>query len=62
MSTPKQSEGSVILNFLETFAINAALAVLSAIEGKVKNQTELAALQGASAFLQRLLTGAVSTT
>jgi hypothetical protein len=50
------------LSLWESFIIGAALSFLEALATQVKNQTELAAIQAAVTFLQKLLNGQVSTT
>lgn len=49
------------LSVWEQFIVGAALSFLEALQTQVKNQTELAAIQAAVTFLQRLLGGQVST-
>lgn len=44
----------------EQFIIGAAIGFLTLLESKVKNPTELAALQAAVAFLQKLMGGNVT--
>lgn len=50
------------LSFWEQFILQAAVSFLSVLASTVTNQTELAALQAALQFLQKLLAGQVSTT
>lgn len=50
------------LSFWEQIIIGAAVSFLSVLASQVKNQTELAGLQAAITFLQKLLAGQVSTT
>lgn len=47
------------LSWWEQFIIGAAVSFLTVLEAKITNQTELAALQAAVSFLQRLLGGSV---
>lgn len=47
------------LSWWEQFIISAALSFLTLIGSKITNPTELAALQAAIAFLQKLLSGTV---
>jgi hypothetical protein len=48
------------LSLWEQFIMGAALSFLEALATQIKNTTELAALQAAIAFLQKLLGGQVS--
>jgi hypothetical protein len=48
------------LSWWEQFILGAAVSFLMILEPKVKNPTELAALQAAVAFLQKLLGGELS--
>ena len=50
------------LSWWEEFIVTAGISFLSTIAAKIKNPTELAALQAALAFLQKLAAGNVSTT
>jgi hypothetical protein len=50
----------VQLSWWEQFILAAAVSFLTLIASKVKNPTELAALQAAIAFLQKLLGGNVT--
>lgn len=43
------------LSWWETFIVTAAISLLTTLETKISNTAELAALQAAVAFLQRLL-------
>jgi hypothetical protein len=47
------------LSWWETFIVTAATSLLTVLETKISNATELAALKAAVAFLQTLLTGGV---
>ena len=51
----------VSLSWWEQFIIGAALSFLTVLQSKVTNPTELAAIVGAVAFLQKLLAGQVAT-
>jgi hypothetical protein len=51
----------VQLSWWEQFIIGAAISFLTVLASKVTNATELAGLQSALAFLQKLLAGQVST-
>lgn len=48
------------LSIWEQFAIQAAISILTYFETKIKNATELAALQAALTFLQKLESGGVA--
>ena len=48
------------LSWWEQFIIGAAVSFLTVLIPKMTNATEVAALQGAIAFLQQLLNGQVS--
>ena len=48
------------LSWWEQFIIGASISLLTLLASKIKNPTELAALQAALAFLQKLLTGTVT--
>ena len=48
------------ISWWEQFIIGAAISLLTLLESKLTNPTEIAALQAAVAFLQRLLTGTVA--
>jgi hypothetical protein len=50
------------LSWWEQFIIGAAVSFLTVIQSKVTNTTELAGIQAALAFLNKLLAGQVSTT
>jgi hypothetical protein len=50
------------LSFFESFAINIVVSLLTLLESKLTNKTEIAALQAAIQFLQTLLGGGVSVT
>jgi hypothetical protein len=50
------------LSWWEEFIIGAAASFLQILSAKVTNQTELAAIQAAQEFLQKLLAGQVSIT
>jgi type IV secretory pathway VirB2 component (pilin) len=52
----------ITLSWWEQFILGAAVSFLSLIAQKIKNPTELAALQSALAFLQKLLAGDVAHT
>ena len=52
----------VKLSWWEEFIIGAAISFITVLTPKVSNPNELAAMQVAVAFLQRLLAGQVSTT
>jgi hypothetical protein len=48
------------LSWWEEFIIGAAISFLTVLSGKITNPTELAALQAALVFLNKLMTGNVS--
>jgi hypothetical protein len=48
------------LSFWEQFIIGAAISFLTVLQSQIKNPVELAALQAALAFLQKLLAGTVA--
>jgi hypothetical protein len=48
------------LSWWEEFIIGAAISFLTVLKTKITNQTELAALEAALAFLNKLMAGAVS--
>lgn len=50
----------VTLSWWEQYLIVSAISLLTFLESKIKNPTELAALQAAVAFLQKLVGGKVS--
>lgn len=50
----------ITLSFWEQFLIGSAISLLTFLESKVKNAAELAALQAAVQFLQKLLGGNVA--
>ena len=50
----------VNLSWWEQFIIGAAISLLTLLASKITNPAELAALQAALAFLQKLLTGTVA--
>jgi hypothetical protein len=50
------------LSFFESFAVQIVISLLTLLESKLTNTTEIAALQAAIKFLQTLLTGGVSVT
>ena len=50
----------VKLSWWEQFIVGAAVSFLSVLQGQVTNPTELAAIQAAQTFLQKLLAGQVS--
>jgi hypothetical protein len=50
----------VSLSWWETFIVQAAVSLLTMLESKMTNPTEIAALQAAITFLQKLLSGAVA--
>lgn len=45
------------LSWWEEFIVSAAVSLLTLLESKLTNATELAALRAAISFLQQLLTG-----
>jgi len=47
------------LSWWEQFIVGASISLLTTLESKLTNTTELAALQAAAAFLQSLLGGKV---
>jgi hypothetical protein len=49
------------LSWWETFIVQAAVSLLTMLESKLTNPTEIAALQAAITFLQKLLSGTVAT-
>jgi hypothetical protein len=56
----RRKESMITLSFWEQFLIGSAISLLTFLESKVKNTSELAALQAAVTFLQKLLSGNVS--
>lgn len=50
------------LSWWEEFIIGGAISFLTVLQSKIKNQAELAAIESAIAFLNRLMAGTVSTT
>jgi len=48
------------LSWWEQFIIGAAISLLTVLESKLTNPTEIAALRAAVAFLQQLLGGTVA--
>lgn len=52
----------ITLSIFEQFAISTALLFLQLLASKITNKTELAALDAAITFLQKLLAGQVSAT
>ena len=48
------------LSWWEEFIIGAAASFLTVLQQKITNQTELAALQAALTFLQKLMAGTVA--
>jgi hypothetical protein len=48
------------LSWWEQFIVTAAISLLTMLQSKLKNPTELAALQAAITFLQSLLSGKVA--
>lgn len=48
------------VSFWESFILQAAISLLGALESKLTNPTEVAALQAAIQFLQKLLGGTVA--
>ena len=48
------------LSWWEEFIIGAAVSFLTVLSAKITNPTELAALQAALVFLNKLMTGNVS--
>ena len=49
------------LSWWEEFIVQAAISLLTLLASKVTNQTELAGIQAAIVFLQRLIAGQVNT-
>lgn len=49
------------LSWWEQFIVNAAVSLLSVLASRLSNATELAALQAAISFLQKLLAGTVDS-
>jgi hypothetical protein len=47
------------LSWWETFIVTAAISLLTVLQTKISNTAEIAALQAAITFLQRLLAGGV---
>ena len=47
------------LSWWEQFIVGAAVSLLTLLESKLTNPTEVAALQAAIAFLQKLLGGTI---
>ena len=52
----------VKLSWWEEFIVNAAISLLTLLSTKITNTVELAALQSAISFLQKLVGGNVATT
>jgi hypothetical protein len=50
----------VKLNAWESFLISGAIALLQALESKLTNQVEIAALQSAISFLNSLVAGSLA--
>ncbi len=50
------------LSWWEQFIVGAAISLLTLLESKLNNPTEIAALQAAVTFLQSLLAGKVQVT
>jgi hypothetical protein len=50
----------ITLSWWEDFIVNAGISLLQMLSTKVKNEVELAGLQSAIAFLQKLAAGNVS--
>jgi hypothetical protein len=50
------------LSWWEEFIIGAAISFLTVLSSKITNPTELAALDAALEFLQKLMAGSVATT
>lgn len=50
------------LSWWEQFIVSAGVSLLTLLASKVTNQTELAGIQSAIAFLNKLLAGGVSIT
>jgi hypothetical protein len=51
----------ITLSWWEQFIVGAAVSLLTLLQTKITNQVELAAIQSAITFLQKLLSGTVST-
>jgi hypothetical protein len=49
----------ITLSWWEQFIIGAAVSLLTLLQTKITNPTELAAIQAAITFLQKLLSGTV---
>jgi len=56
----KEKTSMIKLSWWEEFIVTAALSFLTVLTSKVTNPTELAGLQAAIAFLQKLLSGTVA--
>lgn len=50
----------ITLSWWEQFIVTAAISLLTLLEGKIENATDLAALQAVIAFLKSLLGGNVA--
>lgn len=53
---------TITLSWWEEFIITSAMSLLSLLMTKISNPVELAGIQAAIAFLQKLLSGTVATT
>ena len=51
----------ITLSWWENFIVGAAISFLTVLQSKITNSVELAGLQAALAFLQKLMNGTVST-
>ena len=51
----------ITVSWWESFILQAAVSFLTALQTKITNPTELAGLQAVIVFLQKLLSGNVST-
>ena len=50
----------IVLSWFETFIVQAVIGLLGVLATKISNPTELAALQAAITFLQKLLSNGVA--
>jgi hypothetical protein len=50
----------IVLSWWETFVVQAVVSLLGVLATKITNPAELAALQAAIAFLQKLLSSGVA--
>ena len=50
----------IVLSWWETFLVQAVVSLLGVLNTKITNPAELAALQAAIAFLQKLLSNGVA--